>query len=274
MTALLVVVAIAAHGRPLGRDSGSGSGLPVLFWDYVFTTLVIIEALLIIGGIAAYVLVRRERTERKSYNQRTFRTIAILIVGGALFAYIAHHIDLSHLHPAKQPPLTSSIPGGGSAKADRAHRAQHVHFQWEELAIILGILLALIGAAVVTRKRLGPATERRAAPEVLAAALDESLDDLRNDPDLRRAIIAAYARMETALAAAGLPRHEAETPFEYLERALLSVDASARAVHRLTDLFEWARFSHHEPEPWMRDEAVDALIAVRDELRGAELALA
>jgi hypothetical protein len=45
-------------------------------------------------------------------------------------------------------------------------------------------------------------------------------------------------------------------------------------VHRLTDLFEWARFSHHEPEPWMRDEAVEALIAVRDELRASELALA
>jgi hypothetical protein len=169
--------------------------------------------------------------------------------------------------------VTASIPGG-AAKAGKAGAGQHVQFQWEELAIILGLLLALIGAAVVTRRRLGPATDGRAAPEVLAAALDESLDDLRNDPDLRRAIIAAYARMETALAAAGLPRHEAETPFEYLERALLALDAGARAVHRLTDLFEWARFSHHEPEPWMRDEAVEALIAVRDELRASELALA
>ena len=51
-------------------------------------------------------------------------------------------------------------------------------------------------------------------------ALDESLDDLRNDPDLRRAIVAAYARMEHALARAGLPRQPAEAPFEYVERAL------------------------------------------------------
>jgi hypothetical protein len=273
VTALLVVVAIAAHGRPLGKSSGKGSGLPVLFWDYVFTTLVIIELFLIIGGIAAYFLLRNERMEvGQRSKQRTLRTIAVLIVGGALLAYIARHLDLSHLHPAKQGTVAASIPGG-SAKAGKARTTQHVQFQWEELAIILGILLALIGAAAVTRRRLGPATERRAAPEVLAAALDESLDDLRNDPDLRRAIIAAYARMETALAAAGLPRHEAETPFEYLERALLALDASSRAVHRLTDLFEWARFSQHDPEPWMRDEAVDALIAVRDELRDAELAL-
>jgi hypothetical protein len=125
--------------------------------------------------------------------------------------------------------------------------------------------------AVATRKHLVPATLRLRAPEMLAAALDESLDDLRADPDLRRAIVAAYARMESTLAAAGLPRHPAEAPLEYVERALLTLDTSAGAVRRLTDLFEWARFSQHEPEPWMRDDAVDALSAVRDELRASEL---
>jgi hypothetical protein len=77
--------------------------------------------------------------------------------------------------------------------------------------------------------------------------------------------------MESALAAIGLRRDPAEAPIEYLERVLLSLDASADAVRSLTDLFEWARFSHHEPEPSMRDEAVNALVAVRDELRNAEL---
>ena len=106
--------------------------------------------------------------------------------------------------------------------------------------------------------------------EAVLAALDESLDDLRNDPDLRRAIVAAYARMEHALARAGLPRHPAEAPFEYVERALGSLETSAESVRRLTGLFEWAKFSQHEPEPEMRDEAIAALVAVRDELRKPE----
>ncbi len=101
----------------------------------------------------------------------------------------------------------------------------------------------------------------------MSLALDESLDDLRAEPDLRKAIIAAYARMERALAGAGLPRRPAEAPLEYLERALLELETSAGAVRRLTDLFEWAKFSQHEPEPQMRDDAIDALVAVRDELR-------
>jgi hypothetical protein len=73
--------------------------------------------------------------------------------------------------------------------------------------------------------------------------------------------------MERALAVAGIPRRPSEAPFEYLERALTALDASSRAVRRLTDLFERAKFSHHDPDPAMRDEAIDALVAVRDELR-------
>ena len=87
---------------------------------------------------------------------------------------------------------------------------------------------------------------------------------------MRRAIIAAYARMELALAADGLPRARSEAPMEFLERALGRLSVSADSVRRLTDLFEWAKFSHHEPEPGMKDEAIDALLAVRDELRDAE----
>jgi len=126
------------------------------------------------------------------------------------------------------------------------------------------VAVALVARA---RRRKPPREWRFRSQESLAAALDDSLDDLRNEPDLRRAIIAAYARMERALGAAGLPRRPAEAPLEYLARTLRELETSGPAVGRLTDLFEWAKFSQHEPEPEMRDEAIDALVAVRDELR-------
>ena len=102
----------------------------------------------------------------------------------------------------------------------------------------------------------------------MSLALDESLDDLRNDPDLRRAIVAAYARMERALEQ-HRPRRASRGGAVRVHRAGAR-RASRRARsrrERLTTLFEWAKFSHHEPEPQMRDEAIDALVAVRDELR-------
>ena len=64
----------------------------------------------------------------------------------------------------------------------------------------------------------------------LADVLDETLDDLRAETDPRRAVIAAYARMERALAAYGLPRRPSEAPDEYLQRifADLEVEPSLR----------------------------------------------
>jgi hypothetical protein len=270
-------VAVAARGRPLGSSGGSGSGLPLTFWDYVFTSFLILEMFMILAAFVFLFFMRRHPDQRQNYSSRTARALAILIAVAAFLVIVGRHVNLERLlHPnGKSPPIgkTAKQPLGKNAKHKRA-APRHVQFRWEELGIVLGLLLGFGVLAAATRGRLVPAVDRRRAPEVLAAALDESLDDLREDPDLRRAIIAAYARMETALAAAGLPRHHAEAPLEYVERALLTLDTSAAAVRRLTDLFQWARFSQHEPDPSMRDEAVDALIAVRDELRASELALA
>ena len=52
-----------------------------------------------------------------------------------------------------------------------------------------------------------------------AAIIDDTLEDLRSETDPRRAVVAAYARMERVLAVHGLPRDRAEAPAEYLERA-------------------------------------------------------
>lgn len=272
VTALLAVVAVAAHGKPLGSGSGSSGGLPLSFWSWVFTTLAIFELVLFVVGATAVLLFRRGDRKPERRRTRTVRSLAILLAGIALLVFVLRHIDLHHLLGARgsnPPGITSpGVPTHGKP----ASNSEHVHFRWEELVVVLGLLLGLGLVAVATRSRLGPGGgQRRAAPEVLAAVLDESLDDIRADPDLRRAIIAAYARMENALAAAGLPRRPAEAPFEYVERALLTLDTSAASVHTLTDLFVWARFSQHEPEPSMRDDAVDALAAVRDELRASEL---
>ena len=277
VTALLAIVALAAGGRPLGASAERGAGLPTVFWDYVFTTFIILFVIAaVVSIVARFLFIRDLAGQRPKTSQgRTARTIAIVLAVCVVVAFIGRHLNLRRLHVPRPPgatttstTLTPPPKGQDTTPADAAR----VHFQWPELVVILGVLLVL-GGLVATRRRLSdrPALGWwQGAPEVLAAALDESLDDLRAEPDLRRAIVAAYARMEVALGAAGLPRRPAEAPLEYVERALLALDTSAAAVRRLTDLFEWARFSQHEPEPAMRDEAIAALVAVRDELRASE----
>jgi Domain of unknown function (DUF4129) len=275
VTLLLAVVAIAARGRPLGSGGGGHGGLPLSFWDYLFTTVVILVVPLFIAGLFAAAFIRRQGAKRRSYWQSMVRMLVFYALILGLELLVVRHLHLPrHLRLHQPGETVTDLLKPGQNQAQHHHHAgsRPPQFRWDELAVILGVLLAVAAGVfiAVVRARREPRTRPEPA-EALAAALDESLDDLRTDPDLRRAIIAAYARMEAALAAAGIPRHPAEAPLEYVERALLSLDTSAEAVRRLTELFEWARFSQHEPEPSMRDDAVDALIAVRDELRDSDL---
>jgi hypothetical protein len=269
---LLSVVAIAARGRPLRASSGGKGGLPLAFWDYLFTTLIIVSVVLLLAlGLAALFVRRAPGKPRSFFQDRMIITIATLVLFAMFGTILARHHFLARLHlPEQQGQLnpTTPVPRGRSIANTRSPQ-----LRWDEIAIVLGVLLVVAAIYGVLSSRREPRLFRPPpeTPEAIAAALDESLDDLRTDPDLRRAIIAAYARMEAALGVAGIPRRPSEAPLEYVERALLTLHASADAVRRLTDLFEWARFSHHEPEPSMRDDAIDALVAVRDELRASEL---
>jgi cytochrome bd-type quinol oxidase subunit 2 len=217
VTALVAIAAVAAHGRPLS-GSGSGAGPSMAFYSSVWTTFLVVLFLCAIAtGIAAFVMRRRiEEHQRRSYQARTARTLALLLAAIALGFYVRRYIHLHGLLHPRHPTLTTPAGTAGLGKGHRHGAPQHLQFYWQELVIVLGVALVLAAAAFA---RWGRRPRRGAgdrAPEAVAAALDESLDDLRTDPDLRRAIVAAYARMESALAGAGVPRRPAEAPLEYL----------------------------------------------------------
>jgi hypothetical protein len=267
VTALLAVAGIASHGRPLA--GGRGQGPTATFFDYLATTLAI-AAVVMFGVVVYVVLSHRFGPGGPPRRSRSNLLSSILMFAGA--AVIAWFI-LNSGFEQRLRRLEQQIRGNPSGQTQGPLRpapkdVRNARLRWDEIAIVVALLG---GTAIVVlagrHAKKTPRVWRLGRSEAVSLALDESLDDLRNDPDLRRAIVAAYARMEAALAHAGLPRRPAEAPFEYLERALTALDTSAESVRRLTALFEWAKFSHHEPDPAMRDEAVDALVAVRDELR-------
>jgi membrane protease YdiL (CAAX protease family) len=133
------------------------------------------------------------------------------------------------------------------------------------LVVVLGVLAAAaaIAAVIVVRRRSAARTAEEALEE-LRAALDHAIDDLRREPDPRRAVEAAYARMEEALGAYGLPRRSSEAPYEYLRRAAHDIQAD-EPMAELTDLFELAKFSEHAVGEPMRERAIASLVAVRNE---------
>jgi Domain of unknown function (DUF4129) len=271
VAALLGVVAVAARGRPLG-SGGSGGGPSSGFFDYVYTSVVIVVVLSAVA-MTWLLVTNQPGLQRKTRGRRHPLVTFLFVVAWGLIMWGLSsntfqrrlHAVMDRLHIGQKLSQKGASTNGRRAPPRTGQRGAKL--RWDEVAIALAVLGALGVVALGARRRRPSSRWQIVSQAAVSAALDESLDDLRSEPDLRKAIIAAYARMERALAAGGMPRRPAEAPLEYVERALAELETSAGAIRRLTDLFEWARFSQHEPEPSMRDEAIDALVAVRDELR-------
>jgi amino acid transporter len=270
VAAFVVVAGIASQGRPLSTHRGQGP--TATFFDYLATTLVLFAVFMAIVAVVSFFSMRTTRGASPRSPWHVFSSLLAMATGIAVAFLIVHSgFDqrlreiLGRQRDAKPPPQRVS-----KEKPDPT-TIRNAHIRWDEVAIVLALVAGMVVLVVASRgARRAPRLWKLRREEVVSQALDESLDDLRNDPDVRRAIIAAYARMERVLASDGLARHPAEAPFEYVERALTSLDASAEAAERLTALFEWAKFSQHEPGPEMRDEAIAALVAVRDELQAPQ----
>jgi hypothetical protein len=168
-----------------------------------------------------------------------------------------------------------SLGRGAQQNGGTGNGPDTYHAQFAVKPVLVVLAIVIIGVVAFLLSERSRRMRREQFPEPLLPALtdvlEETLDDLRAETDPRRAVIAAYARMERALAAYGLPRNPSEAPDEYLLRIFADLEVSRRATSRLTALFTWAKFSGHDVAPEMKQEAIEALEAVRDELRAAEI---
>jgi hypothetical protein len=83
----------------------------------------------------------------------------------------------------------------------------------------------------------------------------------------RNAIVACWMQLERDAAEVGLPRLEAETPTEYVERVVAASSVEPRPIGELASLYREARFSRHELGELHRERAVRALNGVVAALR-------
>ena len=185
------------------------------------------------------------------------------------FIFVILFIIVRWWHPTQNSLVGGAAAGGksGAQKTQPGHQQYEPHFQWFPVFIIGSLVVGIGGAlAFLALRRRHEELERAPVREALAEVLSETLDDLRREPDPRKAVIGAYAKMERTLAARGFPRRESEAPLEYLGRILGIVEGSGHSARRLTRLFERARFSPHEIDQKMKDDAIDSLVGLRAQL--------
>ena len=270
---LLIAVAVASTGSV---PSGTGGGRRPS--DSVLDTVISLYLLLMIVGVGlwAYVLWVPRQALAQTVGQRArgrrgpLYTLGMLLLLIGLLAGLSRWLSLDQNLRDRLGSLGGGAQNGG---ADTRPDTYHAQFAVKPVLVVLALVVIAIVASLLSER--SRRRRREQVPEPLLPALtdvlEETLDDLRAETDPRRAVIAAYARMERALAAYGLPRSPSEAPDEYLLRIFADLEVSRRATSRLTALFTWAKFSGHDVAQEMKQEAIEALEAVRDELRAAEI---
>jgi hypothetical protein len=269
-TGLLGLVAVGSLRGPLG----SGRGRPSYPADLVDSLLLLLFLAMLAAGVLAVVALWPDRNLVVRQRRRSAGVVGLLLPLAAILVVWLLRDVLGLDGLTREEPTTSAQVATTAAAVAEPPRRGLVPLVVAGVALLAMVAVVAAQLAADRRRRRPPRTRA----ERLVELLDDTLEDLERDPDPRRAVIAAWARMERGLAAAGLPREPAEAPFEYAARVLGSalVAAPARAggegsaaVHRLTGLFERAKFSRHQIGPADRDQAVAALRAVRRELAEA-----
>jgi uncharacterized protein DUF4129 len=262
----LALVGLAAGERWRGGDGPAEGSVPVLVIDAMLVVGAILGAVtmvlfaLVYGGSYGSVALERRR---RSSTMRVLTSVAIVIV--AIFAVVAIRKAWSDRFGDRRAQTEQVQPGAREEAQSGESGERTLDWRFVGGAFVVALIGSAYAARLLMRNAYDPGPTDDPA-EAVAAILDDTLEDLRSERDPRRAVVAAYSRMERALAAHGLPRQRSEAPAEYLERVLEELSASASSASRLTRLFEWARFSDHPVEPGMKEEAIQALEAVRDEL--------
>ncbi|PZS35780.1 MAG: DUF4129 domain-containing protein [Pseudonocardiales bacterium] len=220
--------------------------------------------------------------------------VALAAAGGAGARVGTHTIGTYVVDPgcavtgAGRRPSCRPSPQPSAKSTGRAPAAPALVGLFSGFGILVTVALVLVVVAVlvaVTTAAGSIAIRRRARYEAegrgdgepgeassietarrLGAAAEAGLADLDDGTDPRRAVIAAWLRLEQAAASAGIPRRPAETPGELAERLLAAHAVSPVTLAGLAGLYREARYSRHPVDERMRSDARRALERLRREL--------
>jgi hypothetical protein len=193
-------------------------------------------------------------------------------LGLALFASLAVlGLVWARSRWGRLPDLPQRQPGGaGSSPGSLVPGGLAVNHGTDWMALLITLVVLMVAGVLLWRqlrpRRHGP---RLGGPPgaVIGEVRDDAVDDVLAEEDPRRAVIAAWARLERVLAAHGHARRAPEAPFEYAARAFAELGLAREALDGFAALYEWARFSVNQVTPGMREEALDRLLSLRESIR-------
>jgi hypothetical protein len=263
----LAALVVVASGGSTQTGTSASRRVP----DILLDAVVILGLVLLLPGAAILLYGLAQRREIAAEIRRR-RYPRFGLAGWAAFTLLLALVTWYRGHDGLSDPEREL--GGqafpGEARPAEPSPGEQTGYEPALTWIPVAALVCLVGVALVAHlvgKRRQHETRAKAPAHTVAGLVEQALDDLRAEPDARRAVIAAFARLERAFAQSGLPRAESETAHEYLPRALRALEVEARPARRLGSLYEVAQFSSHEVDAGMKAQAIAALEDVRADLR-------
>lgn len=255
---LLVVGASARHPLNGGAAAPSLPTWPLLFVVGVGLVVSIALGIAVLGPVMR---VRAGQSGRSALRAGPLTLSLSLLVPAAIIALYTTQGTNGERRPVGPPtPATHNKLAGKPGERGADHTTAVA-------ALTAGIGAGVVGfaglAIVRARRRRDGEVEPRAT---VAAGARDAAAAAAIPADPRAAVLAAYARMETALASVGLARRPSDAPRQYLARLEAGLGGGRAPAARLTELFERARFSPHPVGEDLREEAIGALETLRIEL--------
>jgi len=275
MAGLLMIVAAGAGGSAHPARNRHASPLAVRVLLDVSLGLVAAVVLLVVGVLISALW--RERKKKPPAEQQVYQAppvpwaLRVALILGLLLAG-AGAVALFRGQPPRHQPSRPPPPATGQLPLDQPPPTGKRSIGGDAAAVAVVTMLGLTTAALLAQRArrrrwaVPPATRAECRPTESAPTGEIDAEDLVTEPDPRRAVVAAYARMERLLAAAGVARRPSDAPFEYLGRIRGALALAGPPATRLTELFERAKFSPARVDPAMQAAAVGALRALIDQV--------
>ena len=266
---ILVFVLLAPKAFPFSDASDPGDPVVPDLPPVADAVLVVLSLVLLISAVLVRTVVTgidRENLQQRKPVWMQLIVFGLVLLGIAAFTQVVRERG-EESESLPQPSASATEDASGDAAATEPSRA----LGWVLTGVLASVTIVVAGgtARLIGKTRGGSGDDDDLDP--ILREIDEGYFRIAADAHPREAVIACYIGMTTALEEAGAVRRPSDTPFEFLERALGRFHVSKGNAHRLTELFEKARFSVHETDEDMRREALSALDAVRAELSAHDI---
>lgn len=300
----LIFILGTSFSEAAGGPTGARAPVPLLPYPVFIALLAVVGLALVAAFVRFLVTLARDPGGRARRRSADALVLVAAVIGALAVVFVLSGLVLSLMEIPEEPDQIALERGEGEGEPEeieddrRAMESQADSGEGEPrertglgvaIASVVAAALAVAAGLVVWRRYAGrpEADERDELGRLsgdLRRASGRGLERMLDEPDHRRAVVAAYALVEATLERHGYPHGRGDTPLEFMRATLARLaerstrsdapdaahayEQSSRALLTLTRLYEVAKFSEHPVGERERARAVESLESIATAVAG------